>query len=582
MKRLMLAATMAAGLAYAAAADDDPALPALTVDNSASTTMAAWMAANGVTDLSGYGEVIYAGTAEITNTTELSGWGGTVRIRRGAVLVAAHSDALGTAAGPTHVEDGGTLEIWGAATGATRLPNEAVTCAGQGVALPDGSYRGALYNSYAVRNESGNVPWPHNITFLGDTYIRVKNNVLQDFATGSTWNMNGHDVTFRSGFTYNRMGNLTLTNPGNVTITGKGANFSGTLNGDATHTLTINDSDACIWLPNVSSNKTGVKTGWTLAMKSGTYFSVGLTNPNAYSYWLGPVQLNDMHRLWMQDAPRFCGLALCGPVSGEQGGFRSHTSGWKGFMLMLMNPGNTFKRGVSMRDGCFTATANGALPADGGALVMTNGTITLYGGIDYALPDCVLSATGKVTTASATGAWKKLSKTGVGEWIYDSRVGADILDLAKGDLLLTGEGVTAPLPVFTNVTVATGACLRFDDGFDGVWDVPCLGASGVLSNGNVRVTEKLKVDPAVILSGGRLEVKEGALSFAEGATFDFAEGSSLAALDKTAVYTVATASGGVSGRLSASGAAGENHWSLSVQDGAACLFYASGMTLIIR
>lgn len=83
MKRLMLAATMAAGLAYAAAADDDPALPALTVDNSAPTTMAAWMAANGVTDLSGYGEVIYAGTAEITNTTELAGWDGTVPGRVG-------------------------------------------------------------------------------------------------------------------------------------------------------------------------------------------------------------------------------------------------------------------------------------------------------------------------------------------------------------------------------------------------------------------------------------------------------------------------------------------------------------------
>ena len=397
--------------------------------------------------------------------------------------------------------------------------------------------------------------------------------------------MNGYDVTFRSGGTYNRMSLLHITRPGNVTVTGVGVNFTGMINGDATHTLTIGDgsSETCCWLPNVSSNTTGAKTGWTLSMQKKSYFSVGVTEANVYSYWLGPVQLNDMHSLWLQNPPRFCGLALCGPVSGEQGGFRSYpNNNRKGFMLKLMNPNNSFKGGVSLSDGCFTATANGALPADGGAIVVTNGSISLYGDIDYALPDCVLSATGKVSTTTATGAWKKMSKTGSGEWIYDSRVGADVLELSQGGVHLTGEGATAPLPVFTNVTVATGAWLRFDDGFAGVLDVPNLGASGVISNGNVRVTEKLTVDPAVVLAGGRLQVSDGALTFAEGAKFDFASGSNLASLDKSATYTVATAAGGVSGRVAASGAAKEGHWLLAVQNGAVSLFYASGMTITFR
>ena len=228
---------------------------------------------------------------------------------------------------------------------------------------------------------------------------------------------------------------------------------------------------------NMASNMSAPNFGWTLDCQDMRLVKLNgadagrnyLPEDNAKSAWFGPVLLNcDMplyngastatealpnrHRL---------GLHLHGPVSGSHGiGLYAAAKRYvSDITLGLFSPDNSFKGGVTLGDGSTLALwANGALPADGGAATITNGTVILYGNDVYSLPTLHIHGTGTVKQASQSGgSWSSIVKTGDGVLAYDASSGAESVSVQGGTLrIMPSHFFTPGLSEWTNKTGTTG------------------------------------------------------------------------------------------------------------------------------
>ena len=128
------------------------------------------------------------------------------------------------------------------------------------------------------------------------------------------------------------------------------------------------------------------------------------------------------------------GFAFNGAISG--GGFDLQGLDTTTLSFRLANSGNTFANGITGQYADLRLAANGALPAAGGPLALTNSTVTLEDSFAvWSLPAAEFSGTGSVT--GGRGAWTALAKTGAGTLAYDSAVGGPILDIAEGSVDFT-------------------------------------------------------------------------------------------------------------------------------------------------
>lgn len=174
------------------------------------------------------------------------------------------------------------------------------------------------------------------------------------------------------------------------------------------------------------------------------------------------------------------GMTFSGKVSGS-GGFTTGAGDiYKDFTVHITNPENDFTGGAAFNESTLHLPVSGALPADGGELLMKNGTVVLTNALAYALPSATFEGTGVVDGVSATGTWKdRLTKTGDGTLRYDAYVGAPVLEL---------QGGTFRMPV-AKVTTVTNRVAGLNGGsrtFDNATDVANFYASGVcLTNSTV-------------------------------------------------------------------------------------------------
>ena len=206
----------------------------------------------------------------------------------------------------------------------------------------------------------------------------------------------------------------------------------------------------------------------------GTGGGYGIAVTNAYG-WYGPVALNNS--LGIETGVNGYGGTFGGVVSGP-GGFYSK-GGQSPFLLHLLNPENTFAGGVGLSGMSLALYADGALPADGGSLAITNGNLFVANSAledyydaatynttaktnglcrrfktDYTLPAAEFSGTGTVRMVSGKagddsrvraprkpGRWMgPVVKSGAGELVYDAPMGGGELEIREGGVKFSFAG----------------------------------------------------------------------------------------------------------------------------------------------
>ncbi len=164
--------------------------------------------------------------------------------------------------------------------------------------------------------------------------------------------------------------------------------------------------------------------GASIHLLTGSY-SLGFGN-----YWAGPVEvLNDTLPLTVAADKGELSFAFTNVVSG--GGFELNGLNTTTLGLYLSNSGNSYTNGITGRYAKLHLGANGALPATGGALALTNSAVILEdSSAIWSLPAAEFAGTGSVK--GGRGAWASFTKTGAGNLFYDSVVGSDTLDITEG------------------------------------------------------------------------------------------------------------------------------------------------------
>ena len=436
---------------------------AIKVDNTAETTLASWLSAKGITDLTPFDEIWFAGTADVTATTELKDWKKVVRVKAGARVIAAHGNALGTTAeSETYIEAGGQVVIHSTTANGTKLRNKMTYIAGTG---PNG--KGALYSTEPV-NSTANI-WPLKITLTDDARVSWQNG-NQDL-NNITWDLNGHDLNLYSrDNSYDRCGNGSSFTDSSAADNGRvivdysilfeGAN---TFQASGTHEFIFRTNG--VYRTNSSqgyANGGEWTNHWKMVMigpKVGTYppgFHAGIGRNG----WQAPVEINTP--TWFTKQNNYSSQTFFGPVSGDYGfgDAKRDNMCW----LRLENPNNTFKGGVRLiNDSFFSPRVNGALPAfeDSGAVTLENGcTVWLTRGVAYTFPELKLIGTGTtyrgLMHGEATGAWRKVVKTDAADMLWRSSIGAKVLDLQKGVFRIPSP-LAGLYEGFTNVNNVTAA-----------------------------------------------------------------------------------------------------------------------------
>ncbi|MBR3823137.1 MAG: hypothetical protein IKJ37_16145, partial [Kiritimatiellae bacterium] len=359
---------------------------------------------------------------------------GDIAIRQGIVKVASEG-ALGTADGKTIVAPGAQLYIDAAAADLdfSAEPME--------IASLNGSV--AVY----VKNKSSNKKNLGTLKLVDDATVYFANHYGQGANLGRIHDLDGHTLTLRGNFVTTRMYFDDTFTAGNFVVDKSRFILSNgfTSQGNSENTIRLeNGGKVCFyWLANpvplklVSLSDDSKIEIWSrdgLDGKAGVY--AGPIDLSEASLHLGR-DTNDDRTRWT------CAMTLSGKISGAGGLTAGVGDEYSHFTAFITNPENDFQGGASFREARVHLPVSGALPRDGGALYMKDGTLVLTNELAYALPSATFEGTGVVQGASATGSWKKtLTKKGDGNLEYDTYLDAPVLDLQGGAFTLPTEIVT--------------------------------------------------------------------------------------------------------------------------------------------
>ena len=403
------------------------------------------------------GTFFKTGTGTLKIDTGLVNWTGNFQVMAG-VLHVSHVDGFGLSSGSNaaYAHNGATL-VTENPDGVTKLDVDDYAC------KRILGFEGEGFNGMGglrVINNGSESTWPlmKEPTLTGDALLILDNKagVMQNWRPAGVLRLNGHHLVIRAAAGRTRPSirfNNTDITAGSILVDNVDLTWQGAyrMAGDASNVLVLtNDSNFIN-----SSSVTGIgNRQWTLRLEQLRMFSIGGNNNTSDYYgwdpdqianncWDGPVILNC-------DVPMYNGLSLnyhhtgasfLGQVSGK-GGFRPYGSTTLRYIsdmaLQLACPTNSFEGGVTLADGGrLILHKNGALPADGGAAVITNGSVVLVGPEAYALPELHIAGTGCVTqTGLGGGQWKRIVKSGDGLLTYDANAGAAELDVQGGMIKL--------------------------------------------------------------------------------------------------------------------------------------------------
>lgn len=412
------------------------------------TTLDDWLAANGKT-LDGVQTLVKKGVGRLSSTNDISAtFGGDIVIEAG-VFSASRPGALGADTGAVYVKDGAQYLVDpadGYENATFLLDGKPLVVAGRG---PDNGGAIRHMSKYYVTRALGDV-------HLTDDALLVIAGRTGDIRHSQTISCYGKTLTVRSPSSprWGFLGNSWVSGLGRfeadcVVMFGGEGGFTNGVEvvagrelqswgwGDKGHA-----ADSTLRVPTDGSK-------WRVS--GGRGLSDTLCNR-----WNGPVQLDGPLALTKYESNETAtSVVLSGPVHGV-GALVSGGDDMAGLRdaythLHLMNGANDFRGGVVKVGGSVNLYADGALPRDGGALVLSNSVVTLHGDGAWSLPELHVVGTGLVSTATAVvpnvtedpqnptfsrGSLKRVVKEGAGELVVNSAYATPLLDVREGTVTL--------------------------------------------------------------------------------------------------------------------------------------------------
>ncbi len=343
------------------------------------------------------------------------------------------------ARGIVYISDGATLELL--VTGNVKLDRKRIVAAGSGV-VGGGALR---FNCYVAATSA---TFGHLLTLTGDTLVRNISHKHCYFnysdKTVPKFIGNGNDLSFYND-TENGMYVLSgfATDPddvGDIINLGKSIiSFQNENNllGNPSRRLIMRDDSV------LNANVWRGRYEWTLEwdstgrIQNGTYSGETADSPATNNYaWHGPVVLKknlEVQTSWGSASTKNPLFQFLGPVTGEGGIVNPtvHTSPKFGG-IALWCPTNSFAgKVVSCGNGIVEVHADGALPENGGGLVVTNGLFTTADSTDtFHLP--VAEFYGDSVISNGIGSWKGIVKTGTGTLKSASGIGSERVEVRSG------------------------------------------------------------------------------------------------------------------------------------------------------
>ena len=186
-----------------------------------------------------------------------------------------------------------------------------------------------------------------------------------------------------------------------------------------------------------------------------------------FNMWRGPVTLEGDLSIAMENQNRSHPMTFTNKVTGC-GGFAAANKVW----LYLDCPENDFLGGVTLNgaDSRLILSSNGALPANGGPLKMTDSTVAFRGDVStpWSLPDLELYGTSSV--GKCKGGWKKLTVKSGADIAYTTALSASNLVLEANSRFTIGS-MYSPADYY-------GYRMWYSTAMDGIYTFEQLRASG--------------------------------------------------------------------------------------------------------
>ena len=391
-------------------------------------------------ELAGYDalEKTGAGTLILPDITSFSG---DIVIKAGIAKTSVEG-GLGDTTGKTVVEAGAQLYI--------DSPSSDLDFSGETMEIASQNGSTAIY----LNNKSDNEKNLGSVKLTADAKIHFANQY--SFNSGKTCDLDGHTITFKSSGPSVYLWLSGTYTAGNIVADNIRCFLRGsaTFQGDASNTFTLGTSAVASFFQFSGSIPWTLKpnaTGSNLEIR----YKDGLSGER--NIWSGPIDLSSKGLILTRGYNvGACGMTLAGKISGSNG-LKTGGADYRNFTAFITNPANDFEGGVAFAESTLNLPVSGALPTNGGELSMMNGTVVLTNELAYALPSATFDGTGLVHGVTATGTWKdRLAKTGDGTLLYNTCIGASVLDLCGGTFKMSVERVT----VITNRTpgIYGGSC----------------------------------------------------------------------------------------------------------------------------
>ena len=533
------------------------------------------------------------GTGTLISNRDITSYTGGIRIEEGIFHSAPNTianDTVGklSGGGEIWVIDGATMELYAPGMYSTHMAGKAVHIAGRGQ-----DDRGALVSCSGNKNQAG--ASFGNVTLEDDALVSNESAAYFHLAVnGSTFNFNSHtlylggtgDVGFDNKPTLQNMPGTT-SNPSTAIVSeGYGVKFSG---GTSSTMWNLWHAYCGISLTNstrlIFDSYCGNSFAWPVIMHPGSGIHVK-ANTKAWgpttSYNTitdnGVVHLLDSDRNWVQFNLADNFLQIKGKVTGGGLLVKTYTPG---AALYLRNKSNDFTNGVVAVNCSINVMTNGALPASGAALSLTNGYAVFHSSQAYTLPPLKTHGNCAVTNYagfSPSGAWRdSVLKTGAGTLEYNTLVGAPLLDVRGGSVKVNGSNGALPaFEAFGGVSAGT-----IDLGGES-YSVGALQGSPTIANcPALTVTSRLIADASSDGTSGI--TTDGTLSFSNGAAISVQNPSVVVPGRKRRSWRLATAAGGIEGMPDCSALA--SGWSLvKSADGKSLTLYSPvvGFKMVVR
>ena len=252
----------------------------------------------------------------------------------------------------------------------------------------------------AIVNNANSSCLAHRLLLTGDTRIAVPQSAdLRQHPV----DMGGHRIELKgaSGAAL-RFVSHSAENPGDIDVDGTGLGFEGGSHSRSGHMVTVHAGGGLQFrkASNTFADRLLMATNTYLEATDGSITFGKVQTPNL---WSGPVELQGAVTTKIKPD---CGITLGGYVSGE-GGFTGGNGGW----LQLACPTNAFRGGVTAISpaslagptGGVAVVANGAVPADGGPVVIGNSSLWLAAVDRIDLPALEVRGAGRVDCAALKG-----------------------------------------------------------------------------------------------------------------------------------------------------------------------------------